>query len=54
MKKIMVTMAALAVVFLIVGVTVKATEFLLWLAPVLLIGSLLLFFLSRSTGRRIP
>ena len=38
MKKIMVIMAAVAVVFLIVGATVKATEFLLWVARLLLIG----------------
>lgn len=54
MKKIMVIMAAVAVLFLIVGATVKATEFLLWVAPLLLIGAGLLFFLSRSSGRRIP
>lgn len=54
MKKIMVIMVAVAVVFLIVGATVKATEFLMWVAPLLLIGAVLLFFLSRSRGRRIP
>ena len=37
MKKIMWAVAAVAVVFLIVGGTVEAVGFLLWLAPVLLI-----------------
>ncbi|MBT2519700.1 hypothetical protein [Arthrobacter sp. ISL-28] len=54
MKKIMWAVAAAAVVFLIVGGTVDALEFLLWLAPVLLIVAVLLFFLSRSGGHRIP
>lgn len=54
MKKIMWAVAAAAVVFLILGGTVEAVGFLLWLAPVLLIVAVLLFFLSRSGGRRIP
>lgn len=54
MKKIMWTVVALAVVFLILGGTVEAVGFLLWVAPFLLIVAVLLFFLSRSSGRRIP
>lgn len=54
MKKIMWIIAAVAVVFVIVGGTVEAVAFLLWVAPFLLIGAVLLFFLSRSGGRRIP
>lgn len=54
MKKIMWTIAAVALVFLIIGGTVEAVGFLLWLAPILLLGAVLLFFLNRSGGRRIP
>jgi hypothetical protein len=54
MKKIMWIVAAAAVVFLIIGGTVKAVGFLLWVAPFLLIVAVLLFFLNRSGGRRIP
>jgi hypothetical protein len=54
MKKIMWTVAAVAVVFLIIGATVETAGFLLWVAPILLLGAVLLFFLSRSGGRRIP
>ncbi|MFJ5698488.1 hypothetical protein [Arthrobacter sp. NPDC093139] len=54
MRKIMWTVAAVAVVFLIIGGTVEAVGFLLWVAPFLLVGAVLLFFLSRSGGRRIP
>jgi hypothetical protein len=54
MKKIVWIIAAVAVVFLIVGGAVKAVGFLLWVAPFLLIVAVLLFFLSRSGGSRIP
>ena len=54
MKKIMWTVAAVALVFLIIGVTVEAVGFLLWVAPFLLIVAVLLFFLSRAGGRQIP
>jgi hypothetical protein len=54
MKKIMWTIAAIAVVFLVIGGTVEAVGFLLWVAPILLLGAALLFFLNRSGGRRIP
>ena len=54
MKKIMWTVAAVAVVFLIIGAIVETAGFLLWVAPILLLGAVLLFFMSRSGGRRIP
>lgn len=54
MKKIMWTIAAVAVVFLIIGAIVETVSFLLWVAPILLVGAVLLFFMSRSGGRRIP
>lgn len=54
MKKIMWTVAAVAVFFLIIGAIVETAGFLLWVAPILLLGAVLLFFLSRSGGRRIP
>ncbi len=54
MKKIMWTIAVIAVVFLVIGGTVEAVGFLLWVGPILLLGAALLFFLNRSGGRRIP
>ena len=54
MRKLIWAIAVVAVLFLIVGALVKAVAFLLWLAPVLLLAALLVFFLNRSGGKRIP
>lgn len=43
-----------AILALIVGGTVKAVAFLLWVAPILLVIAVLLFILKRSGGKRIP
>jgi hydrogenase-4 membrane subunit HyfE len=53
-KKLIWIIVVVAVLFFIVGVTIKAVAFLLWVAPVLLLAALLVFFLSRSGGKRIP
>jgi uncharacterized membrane protein len=53
-KKLLWAIAIVAVVFFIVGALVKAVAFLLWLAPVLLLAALLVFFINRSGGKRIP
>jgi uncharacterized membrane protein len=53
-KKLIWIIAVVAVLFFIVGATVKAVAFLLWLAPVLLLAALLVFFVNRSGGKRIP
>ena len=44
----------LALLALIIGATIKAVAFLLWVAPILLVIAVLLFILNRSGGRRIP
>ena len=54
MRKLIWTIAVVAVLFFIVGALVKAVAFLLWLAPVLLLAALLVFFVNRSGGKRIP
>lgn len=54
MKKLIWIIAVVAVLFFIVGATIKAVAFLLWVAPVLLLAALLVFFLNRSGGKRIP
>ena len=54
MKKLMWIIAVVAVLFFIVGATVKVVAFLLWVAPVLLLAAVLVFFLNRSGGKRIP
>lgn len=43
---------AIAVVFLIIGGTVKAVGFLLWVAPILLVVAIVVFLMNRSRGRR--
>jgi cytochrome c-type biogenesis protein CcmH/NrfF len=43
---------AVAIVFLIIGGTVKAVSFLLWIAPILLIVAVVMFLMNRSRGRR--
>jgi hydrogenase-4 membrane subunit HyfE len=53
-RKLIWTIAVVAVLFFIVGALVKAVAFLLWLAPVLLLAALLVFFVNRSGGKRIP
>jgi hypothetical protein len=54
MSKLMWIVGALAVVALLLGGTIQAVSFLLWIAPVLLVIAVLLFILNRSGGRRIP
>jgi uncharacterized membrane protein len=54
MKKLLWIIVAVAVAFFIVGAVVKAVAFLLWVAPVLLLAAVLVFFLNRSGGQRIP
>jgi uncharacterized membrane protein len=53
-RKLIWAIAVVAVLFFIVGALVKVLAFLLWLAPVLLLAALLVFFLNRSGGKRIP
>lgn len=40
-----------AVVLFILGGTVKAVAFLLWVAPILLVIALVIFLMNRSGGR---
>ena len=54
MNKLIWAIAVVAVLFFIVGAVVEAVSFLLWLAPVLLLAALLVFFVNRSGGKRIP
>jgi uncharacterized membrane protein len=54
MKKLFWIIVAVAVAFFIVGAVIKAVAFLLWVAPVLLLAAVLVFFLNRSGGKRIP
>lgn len=54
MRALIWTAAILALAAFIVGSTVEAAAFLLWVAPILLAAAVLLFILSRSGGRRIP
>jgi hypothetical protein len=44
----------LALLALIIGGTVKAVAFLLWVAPVLLVVAIVLYIMNRSGGRHIP
>ncbi|MBT1004373.1 hypothetical protein KIH31_17440 [Paenarthrobacter sp. DKR-5] len=39
---------AIAIVFFIIGGLVKAVGFLLWIAPILLVVAIVMFFLNRS------
>lgn len=43
--------AIVAIVFFIIGGTVKAVSFLLWVAPILLVVAIVLFIVNR--GRRV-
>ena len=54
MRALIWTVGTLALLALIVGGTIQAVAFLLWVAPILLVIAVLLFILSRSGGRRIP
>jgi hypothetical protein len=54
MNRLIWIVGVLAVVALLLGGTVHAVAFLLWIAPVLVLIAILLFILKRSGGRRIP
>ena len=54
MRKLLWIIVAVAVASFIVGAVIKAAAFLLWIAPVLLLAAVLVFFLNRSGGKRIP
>lgn len=54
MRTIIWAVVILALIALIVGGTVKALAFLLWVAPILLVAAVVLYVLNRSAGRRIP
>jgi uncharacterized membrane protein len=54
MKALIWTVGILALLAVIIGATIKAAAFLLWVAPILLVIAVLLFILNRSGGRRIP
>jgi hypothetical protein len=43
---------AVAVIFLILGGTVKAVSFLLWVGPILLVVAVVMFLVNRSRGGR--
>lgn len=54
MKPLAWLIVLVSVVFLILGVTVKAVDFLLGVAPILLVVAVVLLILNRSGGHRIP
>ena len=54
MKALIWSAVVLALLTFIIGSTMEAFAFLLWVAPILLAIAVLLFILSRSGGRRIP
>jgi uncharacterized membrane protein len=54
MRGLIWTVGILAVLAVIIGGTIKAVAFLLWVAPILLVIAVLLFILNRSRGKRIP
>ncbi|MDQ0820846.1 putative membrane protein [Arthrobacter sp. V4I6] len=54
MNRLIWIVGVLAIVALLLGGTIQAVSFLLWIAPVLLVTAVLLFILARSGGRRIP
>lgn len=45
--------AIIAIVFFIIGGTVKAVGFLLWIAPILLVVAIILFFVNRGGRSRV-
>lgn len=53
MKHLFWILAVIAIVFFILGGVVKAVGFLLWIAPILLIAAIVMFFLDRSKSRRV-
>jgi hypothetical protein len=42
----------IAIIFFIIGGTVKAVSFLLWIAPILLVIAVVVFLVNRSRGGR--
>jgi hypothetical protein len=54
MNRLIWIVGVLAIAALLLGGTIEAVAFLLWIAPVLLLIAVLLFILNRSGGRRIP
>lgn len=54
MKSLVLIILFVAAVLLILGLVVNTLDFLLGVAPVLVIVALVLLFLNRSGGRRIP
>lgn len=53
MKTLLWVIAAIAIVFFIIGGTIKAVGFLLWIAPILLVVAIVMFFMDRSRSRRV-
>jgi uncharacterized membrane protein len=53
MRTILWIIAAIAIICFIIGGTVKAVGFLLWIAPILLIVAIVMFILDRRSGRRV-
>jgi hypothetical protein len=54
MKLLVLIIFIVAAVLLALGVAVSTLNFLLGVAPILVIVALVLLFLNRSGGRRIP
>lgn len=54
MSRLIWIVGILAIVALLLGATIQAVSFLLWIGPVLLLTAILLFILKRTGGRRIP
>ncbi len=54
MKALIWAVGIFALLAVIIGATIQAVAFLLWVAPILLVTAVLLFILNRSRGRRIP
>jgi hypothetical protein len=54
MNKMVWVIGAAAVVLLVIGLTVPGMAFLIGAAPVLLIVAVVLLWLNRSGGHRIP
>lgn len=51
MSALLWTLAVIAIVLFIIGGTVKAVGFLLWIAPIVLVVAVIMFFVNR--GRRV-
>lgn len=52
MNVILGIVAVIAIVFFIIGGTVKALEFFLWVAPILLVVAIIVFLFRMISGRR--